>query len=307
MTTKELTLTTGLDYSDRAVLQTLRQTIAADATEAEFQMFVAFCQSTGLNPYKKEIWFIKTKGYTKRDGTRVDPKVQMMTGINGFYAIANKHPAYDGMAEPDFEERDGRPVKCTVRVWRKDRRFPSVGVARWEEYFPGTTKYGNSIWETKPFVMLGKVAESIALRKAFPQELNGLYTQEEMPSEYAAPVLVEAPKAVEPAKITFADGDDLPPDWLTKKPQSSLEQEIQNAIDGEDIGWLSDYVITTRCSFSGMSLRDAVSKDRAKLEKNISKLNKLDKLAVSAFLELYDVPPEDIVFEYAAEGEGNGE
>lgn len=178
----------NLDFENKQVLDTLRATIAPDATAPEFSMFVEFCKSTGLNPFKKEIWFIKSKPYTKKNGDRVDAKVQMMVGVNGFYSIANSHPAYDGMEEVEFEVNDKHEViSAKAKVWRKDRRFPSVGVARWDEYAPERTDFNkNSIWFTKPYVMIGKVAESIALRKAFPQELNGLYTSEEMPVSFAA-------------------------------------------------------------------------------------------------------------------------
>lgn len=181
--TNDLTVrpTTAIDYASAKMRETIRSTVAVGATDTELDMFIAFCQSTGLNPFKKEIWFIKTKGYMRRDGTHVEGRVQMMTGINGFFQIANKHPEFNGMEAPEFEEdASGNPIKCTVRVHRKDRHFPSVGVARWREFFPGKTDKGNSLWETKPFHMLAKVAKAIALREAFPQELNGLYTEDEV-------------------------------------------------------------------------------------------------------------------------------
>lgn len=182
------TTTNAIDYTRKDLLETIRKTVAQNATDAEFAMFVEFCKGTGLNPFKKEVWFIKTQGYTNKYGKWVEGKVQMMTGINGFYAIANSHQQYDGMEETQIEKDDkGNILRAIAKVWRKDRRFPSVGVAEWKEYFPGKTDKGNSIWETKPSVMIAKVAESIALRKAFPNELNGLYTAEEMPKEYAAP------------------------------------------------------------------------------------------------------------------------
>jgi len=205
------TALTTLDYNDNKVLQTIQETIAVEATPPELQMFIQFCQSTGLNPLKKEVWFIKTKGYTRKDGSKVDGKVQIMTGINGFYSIANNHPQYDGMEEVEFGENEkGEIIWAKAKVWRKDRRFPSVGVADWAEFFPGTTEKGNSLWETKPRVMLAKVAESIALRKAFPQELNGMYTAEEMPAEYARRepvnvVQVEPPKL--PPLVRTVDAD----------------------------------------------------------------------------------------------------
>jgi phage recombination protein Bet len=173
-----------IDYSNQKMLDTIRQTVAVGATDAEFAMFIELCRSTGLNPFRREIWFIKTKekNFTGRDGqpVHVPAKVQMMVGINGFFQIANAHPQFDGMEEPIFEENpDGTPKSCTVKVWRKDRRFPSVGVARFAEYFPGKSRSGRENWDVRPFHMLAKVAKSIALREAFPQELNGLYTEDE--------------------------------------------------------------------------------------------------------------------------------
>jgi phage recombination protein Bet len=176
-----------LDYSDPEMVKTLKATVALGATDAEFAMFAGLAKSTGLNPFKREIWFIKTPGYTKKDGTRTDAKVQIMTGILGFLAIANSHPQYDGM-ECDIERgKDGKPVKAVAKVYRKDRRFPAVAEAIWLEDSQPTESYHGkpTIWGKMPSVMLAKVAKSRALREAFPQELGGLYTQEEMPAEYS--------------------------------------------------------------------------------------------------------------------------
>lgn len=148
----------------------LLNTVAKGATESEFEMFLEFCKSTGLNPYKKEIWFIKT-----------GQGVQMMTGINGFLAIANRNPNYDGM-EVSIEEQDGKLISATAKVYRKDRKYPSCATVYFNEYFK-PTKFGNGMWEKMPKMMLQKVAKSVALREAFPQELGGLYTEEEMPDD----------------------------------------------------------------------------------------------------------------------------
>ena len=146
----------------------LLATVAKGATESEFQMFLEFCKSTGLNPFKKEIWFIKTGS-----------GVQMMTGINGFLTIANNHPQFDGMTVK-IDEQDGKLVSATCTVYRKDRKYPSEATVYYSEYAKNSP-----IWRTMPRMMLQKVAKSVALREAFPQELNGMYTQEEMPAEYS--------------------------------------------------------------------------------------------------------------------------
>lgn len=149
----------------------LRESIAKNATDIEFRTFIEFCRATGLNPFKREIWFIKTKS-----------GVQMMTGINGFLSIANRHPQFDGM-EVSINEENGELVSATAKVYRKDRKIPSCATVYLKEYFR-PSQFGNGLWEKMPRMMLQKVAKSVALREAFPQEMNGIYTQEEIPQEY---------------------------------------------------------------------------------------------------------------------------
>jgi phage recombination protein Bet len=175
--------TAALDYSDDGTLKVIKDSICPDANESEFQFFVQYCKSTRLNPFKREVWFVKTKGYRNKKGYDVPPKVQIMTGINGYLAIANSHPQFDGMEEPVFEhDADGNIVKCSVRVYRKDRKIPSTGVAFFAEYFAGND-YKSSNWDTKSHHMIAKVAKAIALREAFPQELNGSHVEEEFDLE----------------------------------------------------------------------------------------------------------------------------
>jgi phage recombination protein Bet len=153
------------------MLQALRNTVAPGLTEPEFLLFAEMCRATGLNPATKEIWAIKAGG-----------RLQLMTGINGFLKIANSHPAFDGMEVS--HEWDGKQlVSCTVKVHRKDRKFPAIATAYMAEYCKPSP-----IWKQMPSVMLAKCAKSLAIREAFIQELGGLYTAEEMPSSFAAPV-----------------------------------------------------------------------------------------------------------------------
>ena len=72
------------------------------------------------------------------------------------------------------------PNKATVTVYKmlEGQRLPFTATARWSEYYPGE-KIGFQ-WRTKPYLMLGKCAESLALRKAFPKLLSGMYSAEEM-------------------------------------------------------------------------------------------------------------------------------
>jgi phage recombination protein Bet len=184
-------------------LATLRNTIAPGLTDSEFGLFGEIVKSTGLNPFTKEIWAIKAGG-----------RLQLMTGINGFLRIANSHPAFDGMEVQ--HEWDGKTlVACTVKVYRKDRKFPSVATAYMQEYRKKTP-----VWDSMPSVMLAKCAKSLAIREAFIQELGGLYTAEEMPANYAPPKEIIdlgnqtiATVDVQTGEVLAEEKDDIPADW----------------------------------------------------------------------------------------------
>lgn len=168
----------SLDFTDPKLVETLKKTVALGATDEEFLMFSEICKATGLNPFKKEIWFIKAGG-----------RPQIMTGITGYFTVANRHPMFDGLEIEVETNDDGFPVKAVAKAHRKDRKFPAVGVALMREYRKNT-----ATWAQMPTVMLAKVAKSIALREAFPQELNGTYTAEEMPPEFSVEQAQKAPE-----------------------------------------------------------------------------------------------------------------
>ncbi len=219
-----------IDYTDKAIVKTMQETVARGTTPAEFALFVQYCKATGLNPFKKEIWCIKA-----------NQGLQIMTGINGFWTIANSSKDFDG-AEVGLINASGEWVKTVpdnsfigawCRVYRKDRRIPMEGEALLADYAKG---FG--LWKTAPRIMIKKVAESIALRKAFPQELNGLYTREEMPAEYT-PVETPAPAvevAAEPvvvkdepkSHVTLAE--DTLPDWDNKPVEKPVEKPAKKAV-----------------------------------------------------------------------------
>lgn len=175
---KELITTGGIDWANEKMIATLKATVAQGATNEEFAMFAELCKATGLNPFKREIWFIKDK----------QGRVTIMAGVQGFYGIANGRPEFDGI-ETEIIEANGKLLKAVARVYRKDRSRPMVAEAYYSEY---AKSYGN--WQAMPRVMLSKCAESMALRKSFPQQMNGVYTQEEMPPEFGANAVDITPK-----------------------------------------------------------------------------------------------------------------
>ncbi|HEY6924447.1 MAG TPA: phage recombination protein Bet, partial [Steroidobacteraceae bacterium] len=168
-----------LEFSEEQV-QLLRDGYAPGATPIEFRMLLEVARLRRLNPFLKQIHFVK-----RRSKDRNDNWVETWTSqvsIDGLRAIAERTGKYDGQDEPEYErDKEGLILAAKVRVYRKDWSRPAVGVARWSEYVQ-TTRDGKptKFWDTMPHVMIAKCAEALALRKAFPEDLAGIYTDEEM-------------------------------------------------------------------------------------------------------------------------------
>src|SRR5439155_25197223 len=122
--------------------------------------------------------------------TKTGPRYTMQTGIDGFRTIADRSKVYAGNDEPKFDEglneyqmieaRRQAPTTATVTVYKAvgGLRCPFTATAKWEEYCPPQGQ--THMWDKMPFLMLSKCAEALALRKAFPDELSGIYADEEM-------------------------------------------------------------------------------------------------------------------------------
>lgn len=209
------------------MLHALRNSVAPGLTDPEFTLFAEICRTTGLNPMTKEIWAIKAGG-----------RLQLMTGINGFLKIANSHPQYDGMEVINEIDDKGNLVSCTVRVHRKDRKYPSVATAYMHEYAKPSP-----IWKTMPSIMLAKCAKSLAIREAFIQELGGLYTQEEMPNEFASYNVKPEPSATvgiseneevaanRKANEVVASDDELPWEAAVKDDKRKRSKAVKTRYD----------------------------------------------------------------------------
>ncbi len=150
-------------------IELIKNTIAKDATNDELKLFLYQCQRTGLDPMTRQIYFMKRGG-----------KVTIQTSIDGFRVIAERSGDYGGQDEPVFIKDEGDLYcKVTVYRFRGEIRYPAaVGVAYWKEYCPQSGQ--DFMWKKMPHTMLAKVAEALALRKAYPQDLSGLYTNDEM-------------------------------------------------------------------------------------------------------------------------------
>jgi len=170
----------------RVKARVLKDTIAAECEPAEFALFVEVARAKKLDPFSRQIHPVMR--WDARAGRK---KMTIQTGIDGFRTLAERTGKYTGQRGPFWCGADGiwvdvwlsddPPKAAKVEVLRADFDEPLVGVALFREYAQ-TTKDGslNSMWQKFSSVMLAKCAEAIALRRAFPEILSGIYTDDEM-------------------------------------------------------------------------------------------------------------------------------
>jgi phage recombination protein Bet len=178
--------TKQIAFNDDQVALIKRQ-IAPKATDDELKLFLYQAARTGLDPLTRQIYCIHR--YDKNQGQ----KMTIQTSIDGFRVVAERSGDYGGQDEPEFVESNGVISHCKIRVYkfRGDQRYQaSVGVAYWNEYVPSSGQ--DHMWRKMPHTMIAKVAEALTLRKAFPQDLSGLYTNDEMQQAERSEPITEA-------------------------------------------------------------------------------------------------------------------
>jgi len=166
--------------------QLISSSIAPGCTSDELKLFAYACQRTGLDPFSRQVYAIKRSG-----------KLTIQTSIDGLRSIAERTGQLDG-SSTEWCGDDGiwadvwlgskPPAAAKTTIWRKGSTHPFVGTALFRDY-----NANQGLWSKMAAAMIAKCSEALALRKAFPADLSGLYSSDEM--EQAETVFVTATPA----------------------------------------------------------------------------------------------------------------
>ena len=218
----------------------IREHVAPDVTEMEFELFMAIAERRGLDPLAKKIYAVARSVWDPITRQRVK-KMVIMVGIDGYRSIAarSRGRLYAGTDDIEYGPMADDPLlqtpskrrpewaKCTVWMIVSGRRVPYTRTVYWEERAQyakddkGNTKGYQGNWPTQPRTMIGKCAEVATLRIAAPEEMSGFaFDGESLSDDYTLPTLDQGEYLEGTAReITELDAarhddmdDDLPDD-----------------------------------------------------------------------------------------------
>lgn len=222
-------------YFNPQQIDILKNSICKGVSDDEFKVFLMACQKTQLDPFMKQIYAVKRKS-KKPDGSWGET-MTIQTGIDGYRLIAERTERYAPGPEPTYiTDQNGNLLSATAYIKKqtKDGTWHTVSAsAPIEEYMQTTVdhktgeKRPTGMWVNMPKTMLSKCAEAQALRKAFPAEMSGVYTKEEMQQADYQEITISSP----------------PVQRINKDQASDLEFILSECSESYRL-WVYDYLKT---------------------------------------------------------------
>lgn len=174
--------TTNNQHFNPKQVEILKNSICRGVSNEEFEIFLMACAKTQLDPFMRQIYAVKRKA-KKPDGSWGET-MTIQTGIDGYRLIAERTGCYAPGPEPTYKLEEGKLMSATAYIKKqtKDGTWHEVSASAYTDEYCQKKYDGSPIgmWATMPRTMLAKCAEAQALRKAFPAEMSGVYTKEEM-------------------------------------------------------------------------------------------------------------------------------
>lgn len=190
-----LAVTANQTTWDDKQIAALKQVGLENVPKPELAVFLHYCQRTGLDPFARQIYMINRGA-----------KYTIQASIDGLRIVAQRSGNYGGQTAPMWCGEDGEwkevwtskepPIAAKIGVYYKDSLNPTWGIAKFESYAVYYNGKLSNLWAKMPDLMIAKCAEALALRKAFPNDLSGIYTDDEMN---------QADNTPEPIKVSKID------------------------------------------------------------------------------------------------------
>ena len=316
------------ELTEEQIALVKRTIMPEGSTDDELALFIQVANRTGLDPFARLIYCTKRRQNVRHqvNGQWVDnwvERFQVGIAIDGFRAIAERTGEFDGREGPYWCGPDGEwkdvwlapepPTAAKVIIHRKGRKFPTVGVALWSEYAVIKNGKPMAMWGKMESVMIAKCAEAIGLRVAFPQDLSGLYTADEMdqagqerPETPTAVESEDAPAAVEPPKPASkktkakkeADELNIPPEkeedpgaGTVDTPAGTVDTETGEIIEGEvvpdHIAKLMD-ALAQLTQYPEWSPENVLKNCQESFGEHITSLDQLDEDEVDRVMDIVD-------------------
>lgn len=216
-------------------IQTIRQYLVngqGNVTDQEAMMFLGLCKGQKLNPFIKEAYLIKYED--KQPATMVVSKDVFMKraiknpdfeGIESGVIVLNSYGEVEYKKGAFYLKDREQLVGAWATVHRKSWKYPISLEVNYDEYVGRKTNGEvNSQWASKPATMIIKVAETQALRKAFVEDLQGMYDETEMNV------------SVEGSVVEVVNEPQVKQEVLeAKTSQQEYKESIPEVVDGNDI------------------------------------------------------------------------